>query len=159
MKMNFKCIPIAVLGLLCMGFSGCIIEHRETPIVERAAWGIPPANQTVTATANGWNENGVTVTITLVNGIITNLVIDASGESPGFRDMGPAIARPIIEASNSFHIPSASVDGATGATATLRGIVRAGSMALLLIDGVEEEDLDWYWGWLWTEPPPDEEMG
>ena len=160
MKMSFKVIPITILALVCLGFTSCIIEHQEIPLETREPWGIPPYSGTRTATANGWFENSVIVTITLANGIITNVHIDASAESAGFREMAISQATPIIGVTNSFHIPGAVVDGVSGATYTLRGIVRAGSQALLQIPGVEEEDLGWIWDWEWSPPPGDgEDMG
>jgi len=155
MKMMFNAIAVAILALACLVFSGCIIEHQEIPLVGREPWGNPVFSGSRESTANGWNENGVIVNITLTNGVITRVDIDVSRETFGFREMAEVFARPIIEASNSFDIPSAAIDGATGATATLRGIVMAGSQALLQIPGVEEEDLDWEWQWEWTPPPAD----
>ena len=159
MKMSFKVMPITILALVCLGFTSCIIEHQEIPLETRGGWGEPPFTGTRTATANGWFEDGVTVTITLTNGVITSFNIDASRESPGFGMMGVVEATPIIQVTNSFDIPgSLHIDGTSGATHTLRGIVRAGTQALLQIPGVEEEDIDWVFEWEW-EPPTDEEMG
>jgi len=158
MKTIFRAMAFAVLASFCLFFTSCIIEHHEIPLETRDPWGIPPFSGTVSATANGYYENSVTVTITLANGVFTNVVINVMGDTAGFREMAHAAATPIVNATNSFHIPQADIDGATGATLTLRGIVRAGSQALLEIPGVYEEDLDWRFDWEWVAPP-DEDMG
>ncbi|MCL2380911.1 MAG: hypothetical protein FWC64_04880 [Treponema sp.] len=154
MKMRFKAAAVAAFAIVCVAFAGCIIENREPYIPEGSPWGIPAFSGTRSATANSHYENGVTVTIDLVNGIITDVRFTHLDTIQYFF-FARSAAEPIIRSRNTFAIP---LDAATGSTRSLRGIIRAGTQALLQIPGVEEDDIDWEWEWEW-EPPTDEEMG
>ena len=153
MRVNFKIFVAVTLAALCVAFTSCPIENREIDLGFAAPWGRPePASITVDGTANGWFENSVHVTVTLVNGIITDVDIDVSAETQLFAAPVPGRIAPLVLEANAFNFP---VNVVSMATATGRGVARAGALALLEVPGVTEEDITWVWEFAWTAPPAD----
>ena len=95
-------------------------------------WGAPPFTGTVTGTARGYAP-GVEVTLTLVNGLITEVVLDLSRETAAFARTPGRDAPGMIIAMNSTNI-----DTIAAASETCRGIREAGKQALLKIPGVTD---------------------
>ena len=98
----------------------------------KTPWGNPPFSGTVSGTARG-HSPGVEVTLTLVNGIITEVELNLSRETAAFaRTPGREAPGLIIE------MNSTNIDTIAGATETSDGIREAGKQALLKIPGVTD---------------------
>ena len=114
-KSVFLCCIIAVLAMVACGTSG-----------GGGAAGQPIGNATGTATGTAQGYSSVvSVTVTLADGMITDVVIDGSGETQAIA--GPAIMRApgMIMRGNS-----ADFDAIAGATITCMAIAEATQKAI-----------------------------
>ncbi|MBR6527659.1 MAG: FMN-binding protein [Lachnospiraceae bacterium] len=90
-------------------------EETEAPTVAEGAW----QAGTYTATAQGMGKVTVTVTID-ENGVITEILLDTPGETPGLGDKGAQkVADSILTAQ------STDVDVASGATMSSKAVINA----------------------------------
>ena len=124
--------------LVCLLFTACIVElSSEITGGKHPPYGVPPHNGEVTGSAWGWQSN-VSVALTLADGVITNVVLDISGESPIYVRRVPAVVIPRIIARNA--LDTVTVDVVANATRTTNAIRAAGRQALEGIPGVEFVD-------------------
>ena len=87
------------------------------------------ASGTATAAAQGFGGN-VTVTVTLENGVITEVTASGPGETPGIGSEAITRLHDAIKAANS-----ADVDGVSGASFTSNAIKTAATEAIAQITG------------------------
>lgn len=114
---------ICVLAVVCMlALTACSGGNNETkapettPAATEAALYVPGE---YTAEAQGM-ESKVKVTITVDANAITDVVIDASGETPSLGGVAAEKMQPAI-----LEAQSAEVDAMTGATVTSNAIITA----------------------------------
>ena len=123
-----------ILTLVCLLFASCTAKKRNG---NGDLWGTPMQNSvTVSGTARGHNELGIGVELTLVNGKITNVVLDLSNDTLIYTQLVQSRAPEIIIQQNTTNI-----DTIAGASETTRGIRRAGRKALLQVPGVNESNV------------------
>jgi len=130
--------------LLSIGLSGCPIDAPE-PIVpplvgvrdgtatglgDGFARNMEGAWHTYEGLANNEPGRHVEVTVTVLDGFITEVLIYGPDESPGWRDAPIAQAPGIIIARNTFNLVMADIDALVRATDTVNGINEAGNNAL-----------------------------
>jgi len=137
MKKRLRLVVIA--ALVCLIFAACFLEFEQpAPGSVTGGWGSPAFfTGRVDGSGPGYNGN-VIVTIDLVNGFITDVDFDLRTQTASFTRTLPNRLRPIILRTNSFNYP----DATGGASLTNRGIKAAAREAMLKIEGVTEDDLD-----------------
>ena len=133
MKLKFFPASIVALTVMCLIFMAC--SRGVEP------WGIPAFTGEVYGVAWGY-EPGVRVTLTLHNGVITSARLDLRVETETLITAVPVRIPPLIYETNGFNFVPNVI---TGTTRTVEGIIKAGTEALLKIDGVEIEDIPWQW--------------
>jgi len=138
MEKKFTVLTIAAIALVSLMFAACPTELTlgggggETP-----TWG-GGYSGTVTGSGFGFGGSSVGVTLTLVNGYITDVALDLRTQTPAFVGRHPTVIPPIVIRDNSFdNIP---VQIISGSTRTTEGIIQAGNAALATIPSVEGEE-------------------
>jgi len=135
MKKRFMVIAIAALTLVCLTFAACLIQYDLAP--PRGPWlvGGAPLNAPISGSATGYSGGIVHVTITLTDGIITDVSFDLSSQTASYAAGVYLILPGIIRRQNSFNF-----DVTAGATYTVNGIRQAAREAFLRA-GVPPGDL------------------
>ena len=82
--MKKRIAVITLLASLCLILSACPIEYEPVPVVPVEPWGNPPISGEFSGTGWGYFRDGVSMSFRLVNGVITDVVLDLSGETPDF---------------------------------------------------------------------------
>ena len=135
--MRKKLFFFAALASLCLLLAACIVQHELPPLGE--PWGQPTFSGSREASEPGYRSD-VGVYIRLANGIIVDVAIDVSGESPLYMvlDNLPRALEERVLATNTFDF---SPDAFSSAS-TVRAARDAGRRALLSIPGVPANAFD-----------------
>ncbi len=138
---KFICLLLTLAMVLSMAACGTpaettteapAVETTEAPVVETEPAGIYTPD-TYTAEAQGFSSK-VKVTVTVDANAITEVKVDASGETPA---LGGAAADKL--AKQVMDAQSAEIDGASGATMTSKAVMNAVADCLAQAGGQTEE--------------------
>ena len=138
---KFICLLLTLAMVLSMAACGTpaettteapAVETTEAPVVETEPAGIYTPG-TYTAEAQGFSSK-VKVTVTVDANAITEVKVDASGETPA---LGGAAADKL--AKQVMDAQSAEIDGASGATMTSKAVMNAVADCLAQAGGQTEE--------------------
>jgi len=129
----------AAFALVCLALAACIIQHEVPPL--RGAWGTANSNTgSFTGSAIGYSGGEVGVYIRLAQGVIVEVRIDVSTQTPVYMrlDNLPQALESRVRETNTFDF---SPDAFTSAT-TVRAARDAGRQALLQVPGVPPNYFD-----------------
>ena len=125
---------IIILAVTGLAVTGCFIEHDVPELEAGGAWGTPGQNSgTWEGTGRGFGGD-MTIAVTLVDGIITDIRFVSHNETAAFFSQfnrrGPTT---IARQANSFE--ASLFDAISGVTDTRNGFIEAGLNALSKIPG------------------------
>jgi len=125
--MSKKCTGIAVLVLVCLALSACIVES-ERPVIREHPWVNEQGNYlygVVVAGGPGFVAGGrISALLYFQEGFIRYVRIDVSADTQSHVGTLPGVIVPIVRITNSFNFPDTIVSGATVTTQRLKNAVR-----------------------------------
>ena len=136
MKNRFAFLAVTALALICLVFTSCptAFDSPDDGGDVGPPWGnmvegefVPFSTEgSVTRVARGF-QSQVRVTFTVTDGVIENIVIDASGESTNLPEVASVstVLPGLIRNRNAFDFPANVISGATVTTAAVLAAGRA----------------------------------